>query len=164
MRPFSILRLSVPPKENIPIAPGRDPAAALLRLAALYEKRLRPRLAPLLPEGMTKVQHAALLALPPRKTVLARDLSRNLKIGEGYLSRILGQLEQRGLIFRQEGSDGRQWPVKLTAAGRLYRLRHGRARKEAAAALLRHLPRQQRNDLARALEKVWEILQRSGTG
>ncbi|HKW55120.1 MAG TPA: MarR family transcriptional regulator, partial [Stellaceae bacterium] len=57
--------------------------------------------------------------LGQRATATATELARELSLDAGYLSRLLGGLEERGIVVRAPSpSDGRQSLLSLTAAGR----------------------------------------------
>src|SRR5258708_34096286 len=54
-----------------------------------------------------------------RETATASELARELALDAGYLSRMLGGLEQDGIVAKAPSpSDGRQSLLSLTAAGR----------------------------------------------
>jgi DNA-binding MarR family transcriptional regulator/GNAT superfamily N-acetyltransferase len=66
----------------------------------------------------TLTETRILFELAARRTVVANDLVRDLRIDAGYLSRILGKFGGEGLIERTPAShDGRQMELSLTAKG-----------------------------------------------
>ena len=67
----------------------------------------------------------------------ASDLSRELGLDPGYLSRILARLEQRGLVERARSeTDGRQRLLSLTSAGKdAFSLLDTRSREEVGEML-----------------------------
>lgn len=70
--------------------------------------------------------------------VTASDLSAELGLDPGYLSRILNRLEQQGLIEKvRSGTDGRRRLLSLTPEGReAFSLLDGRSREEISEMLL----------------------------
>lgn len=57
--------------------------------------------------------------LANRSVVSAKDLAADLDLDPGYLSRTLKKFENQGLILKEvSASDGRQFNLKLTVAGR----------------------------------------------
>src|ERR1700722_7642325 len=64
-------------------------------------------------------QARVLYELAHRPRVTAGELARELDLDAGYLSRILAGFEKRKLLSRaQSNSDGRQFDLRITAAGR----------------------------------------------
>ena len=94
-----------------------------------------------------------------REHVIAADLSKDLGLDPGYLSRLLDRLEQRGLIQKiHSPSDGRQRLLRLTPDGEeAFRLLDQRAR-EAIAAMLGHLSEQDQHRLIQAMRTIEQLL------
>lgn len=78
-----------------------------------------------------------LLEVAHREASTATDLSRELGLDPGYLSRILSGLEQRGLIEKLPSeSDGRKRIIALTpAGGEVFSLLEARSREEVGEML-----------------------------
>ena len=97
--------------------------------------------------------------LAQRERATASELAAELGLDTGYLSRILGGFEKRGLIDRRPSErDGRQVLIALTEAGRaLYATIDTRSR-EAVAALLGELDRADQHRLVAALETAEQLL------
>ncbi|TCK27482.1 bifunctional helix-turn-helix transcriptional regulator/GNAT family N-acetyltransferase [Pseudonocardia endophytica] len=67
----------------------------------------------------TLTEARVLFELADRGGVETGDLRRDLGLDAGYLSRILGRFDERGLVERERASgDGRKQVVRLTDAGR----------------------------------------------
>lgn len=88
----------------------------------------------------------------------ASDLSHELGLDPGYLSRILARLGQRGLLYRVPSeSDGRRRLLRLTAAGgEAFSLLDRRSREEVSGMLGGLSEEDQRRllDAARTIEEV----------
>jgi DNA-binding MarR family transcriptional regulator len=89
------------------------------------------------PEGLTATQSSALATLVRRGPMRAGDLADSEALNPTLLSRVLGQLEARGLAAREpDPADGRGTLARATPAGaRLV----GRLRARRAALLLEWL-------------------------
>jgi DNA-binding MarR family transcriptional regulator len=159
MRPSSIVRISVPKRGTPAQPPRRNAAQELLKLKARLDTLLHSLPAPKLTETELKV----LGALPRRGTILARDLGQGLGMDAGYLSRMLARLEDQGLIKRGSDTDGRRAPLSLTAGGRLILRRLAIRREWAVAQALEFLSEPDRNELAEALAKASEVLERQAS-
>jgi DNA-binding MarR family transcriptional regulator/GNAT superfamily N-acetyltransferase len=87
------------------------------------------------------------------------DLRRRLDLDSGYLSRLLRQLEQEGLItVVRDPTDGRQRVVRLLAKGRREWQRLDRRADEMARRLVDPLATRQRGELAAALATADRLL------
>lgn len=86
-------------------------------------------------------------------------LRRTLELDAGYLSRLLGRLEEQGLVERERSpEDARRQRVALTAGGReAYATLDARSSAEIAT-LLDGLPAGDRHRLRAAMETVREVL------
>jgi DNA-binding MarR family transcriptional regulator/ribosomal protein S18 acetylase RimI-like enzyme len=86
-------------------------------------------------------------------------LRRFLGLDSGYLSRMLRQLEQEGLVtVGPDPTDGRQRVVELTPAGRREWRRLDRRSEELASRLVEPLSARQRAELAAALATADRLL------
>ena len=88
------------------------------------------------------------------------DLRRTLELDAGYLSRLLGRLEEQGLVHRERSpDDGRRQRIALTDAGReAYATLDARSAAEIGT-LLEHLGPDDRGRLLDALHAVRDILE-----
>ncbi len=89
----------------------------------------------------------------------ATDLSRELGLDPGYLSRILNRLEQQGLLEKvRSDTDGRRRLLSLTPEGKdAFSLLDGRSREEAAE-MLNGLSEGDRQRLLEAMRTIESIL------
>lgn len=94
-----------------------------------------------------------------RDSVIAADLSKDLGLDPGYLSRILDRLEQKGLIQKiRSESDGRHRLLRLTPDGEeAYRLLDSRSREEISE-MLSNLSEQDQNRLIQAMRTIENLL------
>jgi len=97
--------------------------------------------------------------LGQRTTVTAGELARELALDPGYLSRLLGGLEQRRLVAKAPSpSDGRQSLLSLTAAGRDAFAALDAQSAEQTAALLDQVPAAEQARLVAALGTIERLL------
>lgn len=94
-----------------------------------------------------------------RDNLTATDLSQELELDTGYLSRILARLEQQELIERVRSTvDSRQRLLHLTAKGEeAFRLLNNRSRDEVSAMLAK-LPEKEQSRLLHAMNLIKRIL------
>lgn len=162
MRPPTIFRISVPPKEPAAPAPPARPEAAAGELRAFigfFEQRLLHLGVARSDGSLSKTERSVLTALGRRRgSIPASELMRQLAIDQGYLSRIVKRLEAWGLAERRRGKDGRQSPLAATAAGRALLGRLDREVAQAVSELLRPLSKTAEDDLVSAMGRMREIL------
>jgi DNA-binding MarR family transcriptional regulator/GNAT superfamily N-acetyltransferase len=103
----------------------QDTSAAPDRVARVrdfnrfYTRRIGVLGESLLDTGFTLAESRLLWELAHRDTSTGSELSRELELDAGYLSRIVGRFKERGLIkATRSQDDGRQMHLSLTAAGR----------------------------------------------
>jgi DNA-binding MarR family transcriptional regulator/GNAT superfamily N-acetyltransferase len=94
-----------------------------------------------------------------RDHVIAADLSKELGLDAGYLSRILDRLEQKGLIQKVlSESDGRQRLLRLTPDGeKVFSLLDSRSREEISE-MLNNLSEQDQNRLIQSMNTIEHLL------
>ena len=93
-----------------------------------------------LERSLTLTLARIIFELANRTDATAADLSRDLTLNAGYLSRVLGRLERQGLIARTPSPvDGRQVLLALTAEGH---------------ALFEHINQRSRDEVAHLLAPV----------
>jgi DNA-binding MarR family transcriptional regulator/N-acetylglutamate synthase-like GNAT family acetyltransferase len=124
------------------------------QIGALHEGLLES------PFSLTEVR--VLYELANRQQPTASDLSKDLALDAGYLSRILRNFEKRGLIKRtQSRSDGRQSLLTLTALGhRTFAPLNARSHDDVAA-MLKGLSSSGQNRLIEAMRSIERLLNAS---
>jgi DNA-binding MarR family transcriptional regulator/N-acetylglutamate synthase-like GNAT family acetyltransferase len=114
-----------------------DRVASVRRFSRFYTRRIGVLHEGLLGSPLSLAEGRVIWELAQRETATAAELAAELGLDAGYLSRILGGFERRGLIDRRPSErDGRQSDIALTEAGRaLYATIDAKSRKEVAALL-----------------------------
>jgi DNA-binding MarR family transcriptional regulator/GNAT superfamily N-acetyltransferase len=93
---------------------------AVRRFSRFYTRRIGLLQDGLLETPFSLTQARVLYELAHRRDCTATDVVASLGLDHGYLSRILREFEQRGLISRRRAKeDGRQMVLTLTAKGHL---------------------------------------------
>jgi DNA-binding MarR family transcriptional regulator/N-acetylglutamate synthase-like GNAT family acetyltransferase len=102
-----------------------------------------------------------LFELANREDLTPSDLSRELGLDPGYLSRTLARLEEQGLVTRSRSElDGRRRILSLTPAGEdAFALLDGRSREEVTE-MLSELSEGNQRRLLEAMRTIEEILDR----
>lgn len=100
-----------------------------------------------------------LFELGHRQHLTASDLSRELGLDAGYLSRILSRLEQQGLLEKvRPENDGRQRILHLTAEGeKAFTLLDQRSRDEVSE-MLSDLSEEDQQRLLKAMQTIESVL------
>ena len=136
-----------------------DPVDTVRRFNRFYTQRigvLQPRL---LGSAFSLTEARVLYELANRASPSAGELRHELGLDAGYLSRILGAFERRGLLTRTPSSnDGRRSLLSLTAKGRraFDGLDRG-AREQIAALLSDHSPVEHRR-LVAAMQTIESVI------
>lgn len=100
-----------------------------------------------------------LFELGHRQDITASDLRRELGLDAGYLSRILGKLEQQGLIEKvRPEHDGRQRLLHLTAEGQKASALLDQRSRDEVAELLNALNAEDQQRLLQAMQTIEGIL------
>lgn len=109
------------------------------------------------PFSLTEVR--VLYELAHREKLTATDLSKDLGLDAGYLSRIVRGFERRGLIAKTPSeADGRMSHLGLTEQGQdVFAPLNGRAHEEVAE-MLNHLTTAQQVRLIEAMHTIEELL------
>jgi len=133
--------------------------AAVRRFNRLYTRQIG-----LLEERLLRTPHSlgearVLYELAQRGTTTATEIGKELGLDAGYLSRILRNLGDQGLVRKQRSeADARRSPLSLTSTGRKAFARLDSAsRREIQAMLSRFEPEDQARLLA-AMETIEAIL------
>lgn len=133
--------------------------AAVRAFSRFYTRQLG-----LLEEGLLKTEFSlaegrALYELAQRDGLTASDLTRDLGLDPGYLSRILKKFEARGFLERAPcDEDGRQSRLTVTEAGRAAFAPLDSASKREVGALLAPLSPGERAELVAAMATVRRLL------
>ncbi|MEV8512971.1 helix-turn-helix domain-containing GNAT family N-acetyltransferase [Dactylosporangium sp. NPDC051484] len=99
------------------------------------------------------------LAAAPGPALEVADLRHGLDMDAGYLSRILGRLENDGLVVRERSdADARKQRIRLTDAGRAAQGELDERSDAQAAALLATVTETDRRRLIGALDAIESIL------
>lgn len=118
----------------------------------------------LLDEGLLKsafslTEARVLYELANRDGLSATDLTRDLGLDAGYLSRLLKKFEERGLVERAATeADARRSSIVLTLAGRQAFAPLNRDSHDQVAALLDRLPALEQDRLVKAMQTVQRLL------
>src|ERR1700758_1429555 len=96
-----------------------DRVASVRRFSRFYTRRIGALHEGLLGSPLSLSEGRVIWELAQRETATATELAAELGLDAGYLSRILGGVERRGLIDRRPSErDGRRSDIALTEAGR----------------------------------------------
>jgi DNA-binding MarR family transcriptional regulator/GNAT superfamily N-acetyltransferase len=135
-----------------------DHVACVRRFSRFYTRKIGVLHEGLLGSPLSLAEGRVIWELAQRERATASELAAELGLDTGYLSRILGAFEKRGLIDRQPSErDGRQIVIALAEAGRaLYATIDTRSR-EAVAALLGELDGADQVRLVAALETAEQL-------
>lgn len=93
-----------------------------------------------------------------RTSPIASQISKELDMDAGYLSRVLANFEKRGLISRKPGSDARQSHLSLTARGRRAFTALEDKTQTHAGQMLAKLSDADRNRLLDAMRTIQRLL------
>ena len=139
---------------------GLDERVAIVRrFSRFYTRRIGVLHEGLLGSPLSLTEGRVIWELAQRETATASELAAELGLDTGYLSRILGGFERRGLIDRRPSErDGRQVAIALTEAGRALYAMLDTSSREAIAALLGELDGADQARLAAALETAERLL------
>jgi DNA-binding MarR family transcriptional regulator len=136
-----------------------DEIAAMRAFNRFYTRQMG-----LLDEGLLKsafslAESRVIYELAHRDGLVATDLTRDLGLDAGYLSRLLKKFEARGLLTRTtSNTDARQTMLALTPAGREAFEPLDRASRNQIAAMLEHLAAAEREKLIKAIKTVQRLL------
>lgn len=134
-------------------------SAAVRRFTRFYTRQIG-----LLNEGLLKSSYSlaesrVLYEIANRADVSASDLTRDLGLDAGYLSRMLRGFEEKGLIARSPSpGDARRQILSLTKPGAAAFTGLDRASAEQVAAMLAGLEHDDRNRLLSAMATVERLL------
>ena len=133
---------------------------AVRRFNRFYTRKIGVLEEHLLRSPFSLAEGRVVYELGQRATVTAGELSRELALDPGYLSRLLGGLEQRRIVARAPSpSDGRQSLLSLTASGREAFAALDAQSAEDIGALLGQVPDAEQARLVSALATVERVLE-----
>jgi DNA-binding MarR family transcriptional regulator/GNAT superfamily N-acetyltransferase len=136
-----------------------DRVASVRRFSRFYTRRIGVLHEGLLSSPLSLTEGRVIWELAQRETATAAELTTELGLDAGYLSRILGGFERRGLIDRRPSErDGRQSDIALAKAGRALYATIDRRSREEVAALLGELDDADQARLVEALETAERLL------
>lgn len=133
---------------------------AVRRFNRFYTRRIGVLDERLLGSGFSLAEGRVLFELAHRTRVSASELTRDLGLDPGYLSRILKRFEARGLVRRATAKDdARRAVLELTAAGRAAFEPLDQASSRDVAAILERLPRPKRKAVVEAMTTIESALE-----
>lgn len=139
--------------------PGKERIDAVRAFNRFYTRQIG-----LLDEGLLKsafslTEARVLYELANRDGLTATDLTRDLGLDAGYLSRLLKKFEERGLVERAATeADARRSSIVLTSAGRQAFAPLNQDSHDQVAALLDRLPAPEQDRLVKAMQTVQRLL------
>lgn len=126
----------------------------IIRFTDIHSHKLRVEY------GVTAPQLACLLRIAARDRTTVTDLASELTLSASTLVGIVDRLESRGFVRRERSSrDRRQIFIFATKEGRDLLGRTPSPLQERLAAALGALPGAEREEIAKALERIVELLQ-----
>jgi len=144
---------------------AKERVDALRRFNRFYTRRIGLLNERLLDSAFSLTQSRVLYELAHRDDLTATQLSRELGLDPGYLSRMLRGFEARGLVRRTRAhQDGRHSLLTLTRAGRAAFAPLARRSREEGAATLANLSESRQRALCAAFGQVERLLEPSNTG
>ena len=133
--------------------------AAVRRFNRFYTRRIGVLNEGFLGSSFSLSEGRVLFELAQRPDVTATVLCEVLSLDPGYLSRILGNLEKRGLVARTPSeADGRVNHLNLTDRGREAFATLDTRSSEEVAALLATIPVASQRKLLNAMQAIEEVL------
>ncbi len=144
------------------IEPYDDQVAAVRAFNRYYTKKLGALDQHLLDSPFSLAEARVLYELAHHDAVSAKEIGLSLGLDAGYLSRIVQNFDDKGLVGRTPlPSDRRQQQLSLTAKGRQAFARLDRSSQTEVAAMLRPLPPSARERLVGAMTTIENVLEPS---
>ena len=139
-----------------------DRVASVRQFSRFFTRKIGVLHEGLLGSPLSLTEGRVVWELAQRVRTTASELAAELGLDTGYLSRILGGFEKRGLIDRKPSErDGRQVVIALTAAGRALYASIDNSSRDAVAAMLGELDHADQDRLVAALETAEKLLGQS---
>ncbi len=137
--------------------------AAVRAFNRFYTRKLGVLDQQLLKSPFSLSEARVLYELAHRKDLSAKEIGTELGLDAGYLSRIVQNFDEGGLITREPlPSDRRQYRLGLTAKGRQVFAKLERSMEDDVAAMLAKLPRDGKAHLIGAMAVIERLLTESG--
>ncbi len=141
------------------LTPTEDQITAVRSFNRFYTRQIGLLREGLLKSDFSLTEARVLYELANRDCLTASDLTRELGLDAGYLSRLLKKFETRRLLTRAPSTlDGRQTVLSLTVAGRAAFAPLNRASEEEVAELLARLSVEDRERAVKAMQAVQRLL------
>jgi DNA-binding MarR family transcriptional regulator len=135
------------------------PVAAVRRFRRFYTRQLGLLDEGLLNSAFSLTEARVLYELAAHPTLTATELSRDLGIDPGYLSRVLKEFERQGLITRAPApGDGRLALLQLTNSGRAAFAPLEKASRRQILAMIRHLMPAEAARLVEAMQTIEHLM------
>ncbi len=139
--------------------PIADPVAAVRRFSRFYTNQLGLLGEALLKSAFSLTEARVLYELASHPSPTAGELSRDLGIDPGYLSRLVKGFEQRGLMTRAAApQDGRQVLLRLTDNGRAAFSDLDQASRQQVMAMIGRLAPAESTRLTEAMRTVEQLM------
>ena len=140
--------------------PDLEPDVAAVRaFNRFYTRKLGVLDQQLLKSPFSLSEARVLYEIAQRQDISAKEIGAGLGLDAGYLSRIVQNFDEAGLISREPlPADRRQYRLALTAKGRQAFAKLERSTKEDVAALLAELPPAGRERLIGAMTDIERLL------
>ena len=133
---------------------------AVRRFNRFYTRRIGVLDESHLGSGFSLAEGRVLFELAHRTGVSASELTRDLGLDAGYLSRILKRFQAKGLVRRATAEgDARRSVLELTAAGRAAFKPLDKASSRDVAAILERLPQPKRKAIVNAMTTIERALE-----
>jgi DNA-binding MarR family transcriptional regulator/GNAT superfamily N-acetyltransferase len=145
------------------MAQSDEQVQAVRAFNRLYTRKLGVLDQHLLKSPYSLSEARVLYELAHREDLSAKEIGAELGLDAGYLSRIVQNFDEAGLITRKPlPSDRRQFQLALTAKGRQAFAKLERSSKDDVAAMLAKLPRGGGERLVEAMSTIERLLDASG--
>jgi DNA-binding MarR family transcriptional regulator len=137
--------------------------AAVRAFNRFYTRKLGVLDQQLLKSPFSLSEARVLYELDHRENLSAKEIGAELGLDAGYLSRIVQNFDEAGLITREPlPSDRRQYRLALTAKGRQTFAKLERSMQDEVAAMLAKLPHDGKARLIGAMAAIERLLGESG--
>src|SRR6266481_1011993 len=143
----------------MPLQDSNDHVAAMRAFNRFYTSKLGVLDQHLLKSPFSLSEARVLYELATRDEPAAKEIGIELGLDPGYLSRIIQNFDERGLITRKPlATDRRQYRLGLTAKGRQAFAKLDRSSHDEIAAMLATLPRSAGKRLIDAMAAIERLL------